>query len=211
MRTKPSISDLEDGDEFEVVDIIEHETVHEWLKQHLFAPGWVTAGYWALNLLCVGVIANAWRRANLPPMEAFPTVCLGMTLGFGFLLPIHEHAHAIAYKAVGATGVRVRYHLRRLSAACVAPASVLTSPEFAFVCLAPLITISPALAVATFMVPVGKLRLMLSGALLLHVGACSGDVAFVHYLWSHRHSGLLTVDDPTRPLTFFYRRRDPVS
>jgi hypothetical protein len=211
MRIKPSISDLEDGDEFELVDIIEHGTVHAWLKQHLYAPGWVTASYWALNLLCVGVIANAWRAANLPLMEAFSTVCLGMTFGFWFLLPIHEHAHAIAYKAVGATGVRVRYRLRKLSAACVAPASVLTSPEFTFVCLAPLITISPALAVASFMVPVGKLALMLSGALLLHVGACSGDVAFVHYLRSHRQSGLLTFDDPSRPITFFYRRRNPSS
>jgi hypothetical protein len=211
MRIKPSISDLEDGGEFETVDVIEHETVHTWVKQHLYAAGWVTASYWALNLLCLGVIANAWRGANLPPTEAFPTVCMGMTFGFLFLLPIHEQAHAMAYRAVGAAGARVRYHLRRLSAACVAPSAVLTSREFAFVCLAPMISITPALAVASFMVPAGKLALMLSGALLLHVGACSGDVAFVHYLWSHRDSGLLTFDDPTRPITFFYRRRKPAS
>lgn len=177
------------------------------MRPHLYRLGLVTTAYWALNLLCLGVIAIAWRGAGLSTVEAFPTACPGMVLGFAVLLPVHEHAHALAYRAVGARGVHVRYHPRRLTAACVAPAAVLTAAEFAVVSLAPLTLINPAPAATLALLPAGKSALMLAGALWMHVGACSGDVAFVQYLWSRRSTRLLTYDDPARPITFFCRPR----
>ncbi|MFM6127277.1 MAG: DUF3267 domain-containing protein [Sphaerospermopsis kisseleviana] len=117
-----------------------------------------------------------------------------MTLGYALLLPLHEWLHALAYRLLGFSRVSVVYRWRTLTAFCVADKAVLASKQFWFVCLAPSIPINAILVLAIGFTA-GVPRLLLSGALLLHLAAASGDVALLNVLWLHRRTPLFTYDD----------------
>jgi hypothetical protein len=203
----PTAEQLEQGGDYELVDSVRHESVHAWIRPHLFTLAGVSGAYWGLNLAVLAFVLLIWRTGGLTLSGGFPILCIGMVLGYVVLLPLHEHIHAVAYRTVGAREVRVRYDHRRLTALCVAPSQVLVTREFIMVCLAPLVVLNPLLAIATLLVPVGAPALAVAGALLLHTGACSGDVAFVHYVWSRRSQRLLTFDDRQQPVSYFYRAK----
>ncbi len=113
---------------------------------------------------------------------------------------------------MGATDVRVHYELRRVTAHCVANNHVLSGKQFAIVALAPFIVINTLLAILICFFPPGKLLLLLTGALLAHLGACSGDIAFVQYSWRNRFRTLYTYDDASMPRTYFYcQKNEPIT
>jgi hypothetical protein len=193
-----------DPQSHQLLDQIDHGKVVEFVQPHLFTWSWITVLYWAANAGALALLFATWKRSGLLAMDGFATGCLGMALGYGFLLPIHEHLHRWAYRLVGATGAQVRYDWRHLTAVCVAPGAMLKAGQFVWVCLAPLMVLNPVLAILA-MFTSGRTAVLMAGALLLHTGAASGDIAFVNYVWTHRGEGLVTCDDPLLPVTRFYR------
>jgi hypothetical protein len=204
---RPTVSELEKDKGFELIAEIPHNAVHTWVQRYLFSPNWIIAAYWTVNLIALLILLAVWRASGIGLMDAFAIASLGMVCGYLVLLPVHEHCHGIAYRATGASNVRVCYDGRRLTAFCVAPGHVLSSAESLTVCLAPAVLLNPTLAVLTLLAPPGKTALIFAGALLLHIGACSGDIAFVSYLWTHRGQPLFTFDDALQPRTMFYRKK----
>ena len=206
MKTsKPTLAELEDPSQFDVIADVAHSDVIPFVRQHLYHQSWVTTLYWLLNVAAVGVIYIFWRRSGLPILDAFPQVCLGMAAGYVLLLPIHEHLHGLAYRLVGARRVKVRYNPNRFTALCEAPGAVVSGGEFIFVCLTPIVLLNPLLAVLAFTLTKAKLALMSAGALLLHTGGCSGDVGLVNFVWQHRECRTFTVDDADQQRARFFR------
>jgi hypothetical protein len=203
MKT-PTTQELHDPDRYELLLELDHATIAGQIKKYLFSISLIALAYWGLNLLVFGWILLQWWHAGLSLLEGFPFVSLGMVTAWIALLPVHEHVHAAAYRIVGAHQVRVHYTLRTLSAYCVADGSVVGGRAFAWVCLAPFIILNTALLVVLLALPPGPLRLAFSGGLLLHIGATSGDVAFLNFVWRWRHRQIWTYDDDARAKSFFF-------
>jgi hypothetical protein len=71
--------------------------------------------------------------------------------------------------------------------------------------LAPFLVLNPILAVLAFSVSKGKLALLIAGGLLLHIGACSGDIALVNFVWLNRGRASFTYDDGGQERARFFR------
>ena len=183
---------------------IPHASVAIAVRPLLFRLSRVTSSYWILNAAAFAWLCVAWIESGAGFVRGFPSVCLGMVLAFMVLLPLHEATHALAYKLVGAGGVSVHYDLRRLSAHCIADRAVVGRASFAFVALAPTIVLTGALVVATLFMPPGIPRLLVAGAMLLHLGAASGDVALLNLVMSARHAVVWTYDDLARGESYFF-------
>ncbi|MFO0892761.1 MAG: DUF3267 domain-containing protein [Isosphaeraceae bacterium] len=82
---------------------------------------------------------------------------------------------------------------------------VVTGREFVWVCLMPFLVLDTILV--GILVIIGGFQPLLWGMLLLNIGACSGDFAFVNLAWAHRNDGLLTYDDVAGKRTLFYTTR----
>ena len=204
-NAKPQIAELHDPARFEVIAEVAHQDVIRFVQPYIFQLSWITALYWLLNAVVLALIVRAWLGSRVPASEAFPTVCLGMVLGFMVLLPIHEHVHAIAYRICGAHLVRVKYNLRRMTALCEAPGAVVSGWEFVLVCLAPLIILNPLLAFPLLFLVKWKSIALLGGALLLHTGGCSGDIGLVNFVWRNRGRALFTYDDGEHQMAWFFK------
>ena len=180
------------------------------VQRYLRRRSWIGVAYWLASALGLAAVALLARRSGLPGAVAFATACAGAMLGYVLLVPLHEYVHGLAYRALGARAVTVRYDWRRLTAYCAADRFPVTGRGFTAVCLAPLLVLTPPLAVAAMASP-GPAGGLLGGAALLHLGACSGDVAFVNFLWAHRARRVVTYDDVAAGRTYFFAAgpRDP--
>ena len=202
-----TVTDLKQPDHFELIGTIDHKAIHAWVRLYLFSVSPVTFAYWTLNCCVIAAVVLVWPGVNKGTMDTFSILSLGMSGGWILLLPVHEYVHALAYRATGASDARVVYTLRRLTAHCIAPGHVVSGRQFAFVGLAPFLVLNSVLVMGVLVAPTEALRMALLGVLLFHIGACSGDVAFVQYLWLHRTDELYTYDDAHTPQSFFYRKK----
>ena len=202
-----TVAELRQPDRFELIGTVDHKAIHAWVRPYMFSFSPVTVAYWTLNCCAIACVVLAWPGVNKGIIDTFSILSLGMCAGWLLLLPVHEYVHALAYRLTGASDARVVYTLRRLTAHCIAPGHVVSGHQFAFVALAPFALLNSALAMAAFLAVPGVFTMVLLGVLLVHIGACSGDIAFVQYLWLHRSDELYTYDDSQTTQSFFYRKK----
>ena len=187
---RPTPEDLDDTGRFYLVEEVVHENLVPAVQAYLKRPSPVKAIYVLVNAVAFAVLAFLWVRSGVPFLDAFPNLAMGMCIGYLLLLPVHEAVHALSYRWLGAKGTRIVYTLRNLTAYCVADRFVVNGREFVWVCLMPFLVLNTILV--GILVIVGGFQPLLWGMLLLHIGACSGDFAFVNLAWAHRKDGLLT-------------------
>ena len=198
-------ADLRDRVRFEPTDALDHADLVPAINRWLRRPSVVLALYVAANAAAVAVTAWSVVRSEAPLPEALSRVCVGMAAGYVVLVPVHEAVHAFAYRSVGARDVAVTYRWRTLTAFCAADRFVTGGRAFAWVCAAPFVVLNPVLAALAVAVPPAW-GPAAAGALLLHVGACSGDFGLLNYLWVRRGDGVVTYDDVGQGRTYFFRR-----
>ena len=196
--------DLGDAGRFEPLGVLDHAdlapAVNGWLRR---SPA-VLALYAAANAVALAVAAWAVARSGAPVLEGASRVCVGAVAAYVVLVPVHEAVHALAYRLAGARGVAVSYRWRTLTAFCAADRFVTGGAAFAGVCAAPFVVLNPALVALVAAVPPAWAPVA-AGALVLHVGACSGDAGMLALLWSHRPDRVWTYDDLAAGRTYFFR------
>jgi putative zincin peptidase len=165
------------------VELLAPERLPELARQSLWLLLGSGAGFLALELLARRVQHADPILGALPlPMPARIAVLLAANVvSYALVLPLHEAAHAGAILALGG---RPRFGLKLpLAAYCTAPGQLFTIRGYTFVALAPLVTLTLAGAVATWLWPdVGACILF---ALAGNVSGAVGDlttVARIHTL-----------------------------
>ena len=202
---RPTPENLADSSQFVLIGEIAHEDIIPSIQAYLRLPSPVRTAYWLVNALILGSICTLWYATKTPLIQSLPNLCSGMALGYILILPVHEWVHALTYRWLGAGEVKVVYRWRNMTAYCVADRFVVSMREFVGICLAPFVLVNAALVVAIAVV--GGFWPVLWGMLLLHVGACSGDIAFVNLAWIHRGEQVSTYDDVAKARSFFFARR----
>ena len=199
MITPPTIRDLAG---IEPLVVLRHdEDLAAQLRPFLFRLDPLPVAYWLGNLAILLVVVRlAIRSGSL--YLGLSQACMGMVMGYLLLLPLHEGLHALAYRLLGCAGAQVIYRWRTLTAFCVADRVVLAAGSFSLVCLAPSLLLNPLLGLAVALTS-GVPQLLTAGALLLHLGAASGDLALLNLLWVHRGRGLYTYDDVAARVSCF--------
>lgn len=208
--SRPSIEELADRERFEAVLEVDHAAIPVAVQRHLFRGTALTWAYAALNVVVALSIIGHWRGSGIAYGAATSAISLGMLSCWLALLPVHEHIHAWSYRRLGLRDVRIRYHWRTLTAYCIADRAVLSGHESLFVALAPFVVINTglALALAWAIAPAGAWTLFWAAALLMHIGATSGDIAFANLVWEHRGLRLWTFDDESARRSIFVIERE---
>jgi hypothetical protein len=131
-------------------------------------------------------------------------------LGLGlvvFLIPIHEIIHGIAYKIVGAPSVQYGVVWKQAVFYAMADRHVIGFSAFLFVALAPFVLINSLLILAIFILPAYWPFTSFS-MLLFHSLFTGGDFALLSFFQEHRHLDMVTYDDRSSGMTFFYAKQN---
>ncbi|MCG2583410.1 DUF3267 domain-containing protein [Massilia sp. TS11] len=182
---------------------LDHAALGPALKPWVLRRTGLSAVYVMLSLVAGALVAWHGVGAHLDLLRVLIYTCLGVTAGFLLLLPLHEWVHALVYRSSGASEVAVRYQWRTLSAYCVADQFVLGGAAFELVCMAPLLMLTPPLALGALLLS-GSWALVCTGALLVHLAACSGDVALINWIGLHERERLWTYDDVKAGKSYFF-------
>jgi len=207
MIDPPTIRQLSKAKRYEVLLEIPHDETAERLRPYMAEGSWIVALYWLLGLAALVLLITLVVRSAAGLLVAASLACAGMVGAWIVLLPVHESLHAVVYRILGARDVKVVYQLARLAAFCIADRAVVGGRRFLLITIAPVVVLN-ALLVGGVAMTAGIPRIVLAGALLLHLGACSGDLALVQFLWIHRASQVWTWDDHETGITHFVRARE---
>jgi hypothetical protein len=200
----PTIAELHEDPRFAVLYEIGHADIATALRPYLYDLAVIPIAYWLANVAVLAWLVSVGYASELGLLHGVWIACLGVTIAWLVLLPVHEWIHAAAYRAIGAKQVAVTYRLRSLTAFCTADRFVASGGRFVWVCIAPSIALNLPLAAAVLMTPEGSIRLALCGALLFHLSAASGDIALINLVRSVRDGSVWTYDDLAAARTLFF-------
>ena len=129
----------------------------------------------------------------------------GGIFGSLLLIPIHEYLHALAYKYLGATRTSFDANLKKLYFMAIADQFVMDRNEFRIVAMTPFAVIS-FLCLVLFIFSTDLWTYAILGMLLTHTLFCSGDFALLNYFEIYKDKELVTYDDKSERMSYFYEK-----
>lgn len=196
---------------FTLQDRLEHHElvpfVQAWLKKRTF----FSILYLAFNGLAVAFLGLAFGvNAGTDAIswgDGFGHFSYGVAIGF-MLIPIHEYIHVLAYRSQGATNTSYDVNWKKFYFMAVADQFVASRREFQIVALAPFAVISTALFIAFFLVsPVWQFTVL--GVFFTHTACCGGDFSLLSYFSFYKNREVVTIDDATNKVSYFFVKNEP--
>jgi putative zincin peptidase len=160
------------------VELLAPEHLPELARQSLWLLLGAGAGFLALEALARRVQHAGPLLGGLPLPARIAALLAANTVSYVLVLPLHEAVHAGAILALGG---RPRFGLKLpLAAYCTAPGQLFTTRGYTFVALAPLVALTLAGAVATWLWP--DLGACIVFALAGNVSGAVGDLTTVRHI-----------------------------
>lgn len=201
----PTIAELQDPAAYDHLLSLTFSEIPAFVKEYYTARhSWITVCHYAAAFLTLAAFILIVVARDSDWSAAVISFGLGSLLFFA-LLPLHEAIHGLAYRFFGARDVRYGLRLREGYAYATAHEFVIGRRPFVWVIISPFLVINTILIGLALAVPAWAPVLIVG--LLLHIGGTSGDWSLLNYLWQHRERELLTYDDATTQISYFYARR----
>ena len=201
---KPEISELQSHKKYQIIEKFSHDEVIAITRKYLFRVDLPTIIYLFVNICATLFGIYNIFKSDSPLADKLSFFGVGFLFAFLFLLLVHEYIHYFAYKMLGAKNVRVQYKWRQITAFCIADRFVVSGKNFVFVALAPFFVINSIILLICFSSS-ANVQIFLSGALILHIGATSGDVGLTNLVWLLRGSQTWTFDDEAAQISYFFK------
>lgn len=193
---------------YELLDELGHLDIIPFVQRYLKMKTYYTVLYIAFNLLgFLMILLYFWlnyRAGEISISDGLMYISIGIGLSFT-LIPIHEYIHALAYKLMGAKNTSYDANLKKFYFMAMADKFVASKNEFLFVALAPFTVISLFVLIPVLFVPASA-ALILLGIFLTHTAFCSGDFGLLSYFNYHKDKEIVTYDDKTNRISYFYGR-----
>lgn len=194
---------------FKTDAILNHQDIIPFVKSFLFRKNKVTLFYLAFNTaFCILLIFSMFisvYKDTLTFGEAFKWFSWGCLIPF-LLVPLHEWLHGIAYKACGATTVSYDVNWKQFYFMAIADKFVANRKSFRIVALTPFIIITISLLIPVLLTSTSGIQIMLITATFIHGSMCAGDFGLLSYFETNRNKEVITFDDRSAGISYFFVR-----
>ena len=204
MKLRPQDLDKEG---YEILSSLHHDELIPFLKESFQEKSNLIKWFNLWNIILLLVLAGLFVADYFIAVDfkwgiRFLYISWGVLLSF-LLIPLHEYLHSLAYKYVGAKHTSYDANWKKLYFMAMADQFVANYREFKIVALTPLVIISLILIIMA-MLPLGLWRFAFVSILITHSLFSSGDIAILNYFETHKNKGLVTYDDKTERMSYFY-------
>ena len=193
---------------YELTDRLEHQELIPFVKLYLGKKTISSWFYTISNVLFFAAIVYWFVHSyNVPSFkieEGITYLSYGFALAF-LLLPVHEYIHALAYRWQGAPQTSYNANLKKFYFMAIADQFVANRKEFRIVALAPFTVLTSGMIVALYISNLHWTFTIL-GSLLTHTALCSGDFGLLSYFDFHKDKDVITYDDKSTGVSYFYFR-----
>lgn len=210
--TNPTIDELQDPDNYELIVEISHSQIKEFVLQQLTGKGKIVRSYMIYQLLMVTIgmlflgksVIHAFDQFMLPLQISLGT----LVFSFSILIVIHELIHGIALKIIGAKKIRFGAYFKKFTFYAEADKHVLNRKQFAFVALAPLVVVQ-LITLAGVLVFLNQTTIYFWIVLMsTHCLFCAGDIGLLSIFYDSKESEIFTFDLKEEKKSYYYRRKE---
>lgn len=207
----PTIQELQNTDEYELVHELEHNHVKDFVVSQITSGSKLIQGYmiYQLVLILFGLFFATRplvlaMRGNLIPMFY---LLIAILFSFSLLILIHELFHALAFKITGAPKVSIGAYLKKFIFYAEADRHVVNSNQFKFVALAPLVMVK-IITLAGILFTAGTPSVYFWIFIMCaHSLFCAGDIGMIDYINKFSDTQLFTFDVKDEKKSYFYCRK----
>lgn len=194
---------------YQQLEKLDHQQLVPFVRKYLGMRTVSSNLYYLFNFLVFGgagyYLIAAWKAGSFTLEDGLTHLAYGLAIAF-LLVPLHEVIHGLAYKAQGAEQVSYDANWKKFYFLAVADRFVANAHEFRIVALAPFVVITfTCLALLWWASPEWKMTVW--GVLLTHTAFCSGDFGLLSFFDHYRGTEVVTYDDRTNKLSFFYAKK----
>jgi len=208
---KPSINDLNDPAQFDLIASVEQDHVKEFVIDQVLRDKKIIPVYMVFQtimlLACIFFVTRAVILAYKGNSVFLLITAGGLLFSFTILVAIHELLHGLALKLSGAPRVTFGAIFRKFIFFAEADKHILRKKSFLFVALTPLIVIqivTTAGIIIWFSDPFIYFFLMI---MTIHSFFCSGDIALLTIFYRYPGRDTFTYDDRTEKTSYYYVRK----
>jgi hypothetical protein len=188
------------------LDELDHKDLVPFIQLYMKKRTKYSIAYYIINVIILGLIGYLFVHNNNIPGHSigqrFAHFYYGLAIALA-LLALHEYIHVLAYRYQGATNTSYDANLRKLYFMALADKFVVNRKEFKVVALAPFIVITTVLTLLLLIVN-SNWTLTVTSILLAHTAMCSGDFGLLSYFEYNNEKEVVTYDDVSRKVSYFY-------
>jgi len=208
--SKPSIQELLDSGDYELIGQMHHEEIKEFVMQQISEGGKLVYLFMIYQFLMILLGIFFFTRSIVKAFNGFfePLYFSLTALVFCFtiLIVIHELLHALALKLTGAKKISFGGYLKKFIFYAEADLHVLNRKQFAFVALTPLVAIkfiSLAGIIFFFNYPTVYFFIFVMCA---HSLFCAGDIGLLSLFYRNKEAEIFTFDVKAEKAGYYYQK-----
>ena len=206
----PSIEELHNSGEYELVAQLNHSQIKEFVINQLMQNGKIIKIYmiYQIVMILVGIFfftrsfVTAFQN-SLTPLYFSLTA---LVFCFSVLIIIHELLHGIALKISGAKRVSFGGYLKKFVFYAEADQFVINRRQFAFIALTPLFVVKLITLIGIIFFFTHPVFYFLIFVMSAHSLFCAGDIGLISIFYQHKNTEIFTFDVKAEKTSYFYRR-----
>lgn len=208
--TNPTIKDLENKEQFELIAELDHKQIKEFVISRLTAGGWVVKWFMIYQVLMLVIGSFIITRSvifafenNLTPLWY---IIAALIFCLTLLIVIHELLHGIAIKFTGAMKVNYGAYFKKFVFYAEADQHVLNKRQFTFIALAPLVVIKVITVCGIVLFFQHPAVYFLTFVMCAHSLFCAGDIGLLSLFFKNNDDDIFTFDVKTEKKSYYFKR-----
>jgi hypothetical protein len=206
----PSISELQDSEEYELLAQLHHSQIKEFVIQQLSENGKLVKAYMFYQIVMILIGMFFFTRSIVFAFQVFYEP-LYYSLGalvfcFSVLIIIHELLHGIALKFTGAKNINFGGYLKKFIFYAEADQHVLNRKQFAFIALTPLVAVQIITLIGVFFFLQQPVFYFIIFVMSAHSLFCAGDIGLLTIFFKHKTGEIFTFDVKAEKTSYYYKK-----
>jgi len=209
-KLKPDVERLQKDPSYRMILELDFSEMIPFVLSNMRKRGLIPLFYVSINavFLLFIILYAIWgiRMGFLNAGRISWQILAGILAGSILVIPPHELLHGLAYRILGAPGIRFGMDLQQFIFYVTADHFPISKRELAFLALTPFILINLVLITLTALWA-SQLTLLSASLLLSHNMMCIGDFAMITYAFSHKGS-IYNYDDTGNKKSYFFEKME---
>ena len=211
MRKKLTPEDLQNENEFELLTVVSHQSLREFIVEQITKEKTIIRFYSVYQVIMLMVFTYIFTRGIILSVkgnhELIVTIGWSLLFSLSALIVIHELLHALAYLATGARKISFGLILKKFIFYAMADRQVIAPGAFHIVALTPFVVIKLICLVGIMQFYNEQLMYFFLNVMCLHSLFCAGDIAMLAFYRIHKGKEIYNFDSLSEGKTYFYARK----
>jgi len=208
--TNPTINELRNPENFELIAQVNHHQIKEFVIERLTSEGKIIRIYMYYQILMIVVgmffftrsIVFAFKGDLVPLYYSIAA----LVFCFSALIVFHELLHGIALKLAGAKRIVFGGYLKKFVFYAEADRFVINRRQFLFIALTPLFAVKLVTLTGIIIFFGHPILYALIFVMSAHSLFCAGDIGLLSVFFQNRENEIYTFDVKEEKTSYFFRK-----